>query len=73
MLRDPSLHTPAPPEMESTRSPPWRRGTRTRAVYTSTFGSAEALEKVLEMGMEEGARSAIDQMDGFLAGSPRPV
>ena len=45
----------------------------TRAVYTSTFGSAEALEKVLEMGMEEGARSAIDQMDGFLAGSPRPV
>ena len=45
----------------------------TRAVYTSTFGSAEALEKVLEMGMEEGARSAIDQIDGFLAGSPRPV
>ena len=39
----------------------------TTATYTSTFESAEALQTVLEMGMEEGARSAIDQIDTFLA------
>jgi uncharacterized protein YndB with AHSA1/START domain len=39
----------------------------TTAVFTSTFASAEALQTVLDMGMEEGARSAIDQIDGFLA------
>ena len=39
----------------------------TRAVYTSTYASAEALQQVLDMGMEEGARSAIDQIDAFLA------
>jgi uncharacterized protein YndB with AHSA1/START domain len=41
----------------------------TRAVYTSTFDSAEALQKVIDMGMEEGARTSIDQIDGFLARS----
>ncbi|QKE85295.1 SRPBCC domain-containing protein [Arthrobacter sp. NEB 688] len=39
----------------------------TRAVYTTTYASAEALQQVLDMGMEEGARSAIDQIDAFLA------
>lgn len=39
----------------------------TRAVYTSTYETAEALQQVLDMGMEEGARSAIDQIDAFLA------
>jgi uncharacterized protein YndB with AHSA1/START domain len=39
----------------------------TRAVYTSTYDSAEALQTVLDMGMEEGARSSINQIDGFLA------
>jgi uncharacterized protein YndB with AHSA1/START domain len=39
----------------------------TRAVFTSTFDSAEDLQKVLEMGIEEGATSAINQIDGFLA------
>ena len=39
----------------------------TRAVFSSTFDSAEDLQKVLDMGIEEGATSAINQIDGFLA------
>lgn len=39
----------------------------TRAVYTSTYDSAEALQKVLDMGMEEGATLAINQIDDHLA------
>jgi uncharacterized protein YndB with AHSA1/START domain len=39
----------------------------TRAVFTSTYDSAEALEKVLEMGVLEGATSAIDQIDALVA------
>ncbi|EOM76756.1 SRPBCC domain-containing protein [Rhodococcus rhodnii] len=38
----------------------------TRAVYTSTYASAEALQQVLDMGMIEGATSAVNQIDGFL-------
>lgn len=45
-------------------------GGGTRAVFTSTFESAEALQTVLDMGMEEGARSSINQIDGFLANNP---
>ena len=41
----------------------------TRAVFTSRFDSAEDLQKVLDMGMEEGARTAINQIDGVLAES----
>src|ERR1044072_5152119 len=37
----------------------------TRAVYSTTYASAEDLQKVLDMGMEEGARSAIGQIDAF--------
>ena len=39
----------------------------TRATYVSTFGSAEALQQVLDMGVVEGASSAINQIDAFLA------
>ena len=39
----------------------------TRATYTSTYDSAEALQKVLEMGAVEGASSAIDQIDTLVA------
>jgi uncharacterized protein YndB with AHSA1/START domain len=39
----------------------------TRATYTSTFATADDLQKVLDMGIEEGATSAINQIDGFLA------
>ena len=40
----------------------------TRATFTSTYDSAEALQKVLEMGVVEGASSAIDQIDTLVAG-----
>ena len=36
---------------------------RTRATFTSTYDSAEALQKVLDMGVVEGATSAINQID----------
>ena len=39
----------------------------TRSIFTTTYDSAEALQTVLDMGMEEGARSAINQIDAFLA------
>jgi len=42
-------------------------GAGTVATYRSAFPSAEALEKVLEMGMVEGATEAINQIDDFLA------
>ena len=42
---------------------------RTRMTMVSTFDSAESLEKVLAMGMEEGLREALGQIDGILAGS----
>ena len=39
----------------------------TRAVYVSTFASAEGLQQVLDMGVVEGATSAINQIDGVVA------
>lgn len=39
----------------------------TRATYVSVFGSAEALARVLDMGMVEGATAAINQIDGLVA------
>ncbi|GEE02001.1 activator of HSP90 ATPase [Gordonia spumicola] len=41
--------------------------TGTRAVYTSTYASAADLDKVLEMGVVEGASLSINQIDAFLA------
>lgn len=39
----------------------------TRATFTSTYDSAEALQKVLDMGVVEGATSAIGQIDALVA------
>jgi uncharacterized protein YndB with AHSA1/START domain len=39
----------------------------TRATFTSTYDSAGDLQKVLEMGVVEGASSAIDQIDTLVA------
>ena len=36
-------------------------------MFTSTFDSAEDLQRVIDMGVEEGATSAINQVGGFLA------
>ncbi|BBX19561.1 polyketide cyclase [Mycolicibacterium duvalii] len=38
----------------------------TRATYVSTYASAEALQKVLEMGVVEGASTAINQIDDLI-------
>lgn len=40
----------------------------TRATYVSTYASAEALQQVLDMGMIEGATSAINQIDALIGG-----
>lgn len=39
----------------------------TRMVMVTTFPSAEAMEQLLDMGMEEGLLAAMGQMDGVLA------
>lgn len=39
----------------------------TRATFASTYDSAEALQRVLDMGVVEGASSAINQIDGLVA------
>ncbi|UEA60643.1 SRPBCC domain-containing protein [Gordonia otitidis] len=42
------------------------KDTRTVATYVSTYETLEALEKVIEMGVEEGATQSINQIDEFL-------
>ena len=39
----------------------------TRMTITSTYDAAAELEKVLAMGMEEGIRQAVGQIDAILA------
>lgn len=39
----------------------------TRATFVSSYESAEALQQILDMGVVEGASSAINQIDGLLA------
>lgn len=39
----------------------------TRATFVSTYASAEALQQVLDMGVVEGATSAINQIDDLVA------
>lgn len=46
-------------------------GGRTRMTTHSTFESAEQLEQMLAMGMEEGMRLAMGQIDDLLAGAER--
>jgi len=38
----------------------------TRATYVSTYATADALQMVLDMGVVEGASSAINQIDALL-------
>lgn len=40
---------------------------RTGATYVATYDTAEGLQKVLEIGVVEGASSAINQIDELLA------
>lgn len=39
----------------------------TAAVITSTFASSEAMQPVIDMGVEEGLRASMGQMDAVLA------
>lgn len=41
-------------------------GGGTRATYVSTYESAEALQKVLDMGIVEGSTQSINQIDGLI-------
>jgi uncharacterized protein YndB with AHSA1/START domain len=43
-------------------------GGRTLVTTVTTFSSAEDLEKMIAMGMEEGMRLAVGQIDDILAG-----
>lgn len=45
-------------------------GAGTRATYVATYDSADDMQKVLEMGVEEGATESLNQIDGFLAANP---
>ncbi len=40
---------------------------RTRATYVSTYDTAEGLQKVLDMGVIDGATAAINQIDQLVA------
>ncbi|MDH2445002.1 SRPBCC domain-containing protein [Amnibacterium sp. CER49] len=42
-------------------------GERTRVRFVSTFESVEQLQKMLDMGMEEGLKQAMGQIDALLA------
>jgi uncharacterized protein YndB with AHSA1/START domain len=42
----------------------------TKATFTMRYATAEGMQTVLDMGLEEGARESIDQIDGFLANNP---
>lgn len=39
----------------------------TRSTFVSTYDSTEALQQILDMGVEEGATSAANQIDAVLA------
>ena len=43
----------------------------TRMTTVTTFPSLQALEQLLEMGMEEGMKAAMAQIDGVLAEAPQ--
>ena len=47
--------------------------TGSRFTSVTTFPSAEAMQQLVEMGMEEGLRSALGQLDGVLAEPARVV
>lgn len=44
------------------------KGGKTHATYISAYDTAEALQKVLDMGVVEGATSAINQIDELVKG-----
>jgi uncharacterized protein YndB with AHSA1/START domain len=53
--------------MTATRITLEDHGGGTRMVLTSTFPSLEDMERLIEMGVEEGLQQAMGQMDALLA------
>lgn len=45
----------------------------TRAEYVTTYASPEALQTVLDMGVVEGTRSAMNQIDALIARAVPPT
>jgi uncharacterized protein YndB with AHSA1/START domain len=45
---------------------------RTRMTTETTFPSPEAMDQLLQMGMEEGMKAAASQIDELLAGERQP-
>jgi uncharacterized protein YndB with AHSA1/START domain len=45
-----------------------KRDGGTRSTFVSTYASTEALQQVLDMGVVEGATSAVNQIDAVVAG-----
>src|SRR5215211_5342617 len=45
----------------------------TQVITTSTFPSREAMEQLVNMGMEDGLRAAMAQMDEILTARARPA
>ncbi|GAC1602806.1 MAG: hypothetical protein NVS3B21_31090 [Acidimicrobiales bacterium] len=43
-----------------------RTGNGTIMIVVSTFASSEAMKQMLDMGLEDGMRQAIGQIDGVL-------
>jgi uncharacterized protein YndB with AHSA1/START domain len=48
------------------------RGSGTRMVIRTAFPSAEAMEQLVAMGMEEGMRLAVGQIDDILGADMKP-
>jgi len=63
---NPAPEMPAPSESAVTIEP---TDSGARLTIVSTFSSAEQLEALVEMGMEEGMRQSLDQIDALLAES----
>ena len=58
---------PDMPTTSSTVTLSQRDGGGTRMVITAKFPSAEAMQQMVQMGMEEGLREAVGQIDAILA------
>ena len=71
-VRDGFGHPDAPADMPVTtmRVTLDEAGGGTRMTIVSTFASAEAMEQLVAMGMEEGIVAAMGQMDDILAEAP---
>jgi len=64
---DSGAPNPDMPTMQMTMTLDDRAGGGTRMVTTTVFPSLEAMQQLTEMGMEEGMREAMGQMDALLA------